>query len=614
MFEDKFVLEYLSIFDKYFIPVIRQIAVNSSTGLFQSLVQTLIDSGSLQHYPVYLEKIERLQYSYELIKYTAINQEQIQQQIQKLKELFTPVRTHKQLEECQSIISSIGDIILLSLDEYKFQEPTLQEKIEALKVKIQEEIETLKLENIFVFKFNHLVDLVFDLGAYCLFKGKFEEIYYLWNYKQPPDSDATWLGHDIVPHALVDLITLYFSSSPIERGIPMYWEDHHGSRSYYDQYFLLLLLREFLRIQVYSDQPCTELISKFQLPASLNSNCLNAISYQVDELLVLARELKNKLKMLQQLGFQKQQSREVIENGLIPFLESLKPKAKSQILQMVRAQSISPTKVEAFKAKFIAEYTQKVILKFLFQYYGLYENKQSDQNNEVTPTLCDDRVLEKYSFFDHWYISSNTSDYGKYFAIKEDTQLINELKKHCTRIEGATVESVLKIFSNSDLESLIIVTVNILMPYFFNRSAQFHPKGDESSLNLDIAGFAGSYTYAGHKIPVFETFISKSDDNALPEKFIIILNRNKLGCLKQYSLIENQEPSQSSQNLKINIRAFSEHPNLINDMLKSSPEWLLNKGNIANQIAFLETKMFMQACQKFELSIATNFIGYLIPT
>lgn len=373
----------------------------------------------------------------------------------------------------------------------------------------------------------------------------------------------------------------------------------------------LPLLREFQSLQISSNEARGKLISGFRLPAGLDSYRLNAIAYEVDKLLPLVMEIKEKLEMLQQLGFQRKQIGDAIEHGLIPFLESLKPTVKNQLLQMIRAQPISFIKVEAFKTNFIAEYKQKVILRFIFQYYNLYEPMLGGGDN-TTPSLCSDLVVKKTMFFEDWYSSSNISDFGSQFAIKEDTQLINHLAKHCIRIENANFESVLEMYDASSLKNLIIVTVNLVMPAFFVDFNQFCSREEEGSLNLKVTGFAGSYTYTEHEIPVFETFIYKSDDNSSPKEFILILDRTNLGCLKQYLFIEDKEQNQLDQHLEINIQVFAEHPDLVNTILQNPPLWLLNVGDKASQRAILEDKALVQTCEKLELSVSNEFKGYLV--
>lgn len=609
IFEDDFRLVYLGLFDLYFIPAIRQIITSANNTLFQALVKTLIESGKLQRHTIYLEAFERFQRRFGFQNYGEVNHiSQIRHQIEGLSSLFNQIRTAKQLEECQSLISSIGNIVLPSLSQSQKEEAA-------------QEIEALKTESNFVFKFNHLVDLVFDLGAYCLFKQRFEEIHYLWNYKQPLDSDAQWLGHEITPHTLGGLVNFYFSPSLFERGLPVYWEDHHGSQRYYDLYFLLLLLREFQSVRVSSNEARKNLINNFQLPAALDSSRLSAIAHDVDTLVPLARELNGMTEMLQQLGFQREQIGDAINHGLIPFLESLKPSVQRELEQIIWRQPISQNKVETFKTDFLIGYNQGAILRFLFQHYNLYEARLNDLGDKNIPKIGFDIALEKPTFFENWYADYGNPgrDYGRSFAGSEDTRLISKIVPHCSQIESTTIESILeKIesilekFGDSSLEHLIIVGVNSSIPFFFINSKQFHSKWEEGGLKLEVTGFIGSYTYVERKIPIFQTFVNKFNDNSIPEKFILILNRTKLGCLKQYSPLGNNEQEQLYEHFTINIQAFVEYPNLMDTLLQNPPSWLLKSGDIARQRASLEVKVLVQVYEKFSLNVADDFQGYLI--
>ena len=69
------------------------------------------------------------------------------------------------------------------------------------------------------FKYSNLTEVAFAIGAYCLFKQKPEYIRYLWEYKQPPDSDAGWIGSDITPNTIISVLQLYLGRGLIERKI-----------------------------------------------------------------------------------------------------------------------------------------------------------------------------------------------------------------------------------------------------------------------------------------------------------------------------------------------------------------------------------------------------------
>ena len=129
------------------------------------------------------------------------------------------------------------------------------------------------------FKYNNLLEIIFAVGAYCLFENRPELITYLWEYKQPPDSDSVYIGHDIVPTNINQLIGLYFRKELFARRFD-FWVGHHGNELYLKKYFILLLLRLLERIKA-NEKGKYEQIDNFQLP-NLNIYSLSNIEYGVN--------------------------------------------------------------------------------------------------------------------------------------------------------------------------------------------------------------------------------------------------------------------------------------------------------------------------------------------
>ncbi|WP_413171047.1 hypothetical protein [Anabaena azotica] len=338
VFKDSFNVKYLSEFDSYFVSGISKIISSRQTQLFDQLVYTLHDSGDikLKHsYQSIVTGLQSLLRQLEYQVYKEANQtEQLGKKLNNLNFLASQLQTQEQVNQCLELFKEVKDIIL-----HYFKSANQEE--------IQKHLEEIHNNLVFRFKFNNLIYLMFDIGAYCIFKNRYDYIYKLWTFRQPNDADATWLGHDIVPGSLLGLFNFYFQK-PF--GSPISWDNHHGSSWYFDQYFLILLLREFLNSQITTNQDRQNLVSTFQIPDDINSRVLSNIRYEVNRLIPIARELINLSDSLQILGFNTNQLNDAIEDGLIIFLESLKPKADKQLEKQLRSQKISKTKVEQFKS------------------------------------------------------------------------------------------------------------------------------------------------------------------------------------------------------------------------------------------------------------------------
>ncbi|MFN7852804.1 MAG: hypothetical protein ACK5OU_12800 [Dolichospermum sp.] len=248
---------------------------------------------------------------------------QNKQRVEKLNELnllANQLRTQEQLNHCLELVKELKNIIF-----YRFRSVNQEE--------IQEQLEEINNNLVFRFKFNNLIYLMFDIGAYCIFNNRYDYIYELWTFRQPNDADAHWHcgGNDIVPRSLLDLFNLYFH--PVDS--PRVWdnEKHHGRNRYLDKYFLILLLREFLNSEVTTNQDRQNRVSAFQIPENINSQILSNIPYRIDRLVRIARELITESNSLENLYSDKNQLNDAIQNGLIVFLESLKTKANERLKQ-----------------------------------------------------------------------------------------------------------------------------------------------------------------------------------------------------------------------------------------------------------------------------------------
>ena len=248
---------------------------------------------------------------------------QNKQRVEKLNELnllANQLRTQEQLNHCLELVKELQNIIF-----YRFRSVNQEE--------IQEKLEEINNNLVFRFKFNNLIYLMFDIGAYCIFKNRYDYIYKLWTFRQPNDADAHWHwgGNDIVPRSLLDLFNLYFH--PFDS--PRFWDNdnHHGRSRYLDKYFLILLLREFLNSEVTTNQDRQNRVSAFQIPENINSQILSNIPYKIDSLVPIARELITESNSLKNLYSDKNQLNDAIQDGLIVFLESLKTKAYERLKQ-----------------------------------------------------------------------------------------------------------------------------------------------------------------------------------------------------------------------------------------------------------------------------------------
>ena len=452
------------------------------------------------------------------------------------------------------------------------------------------------------FKYNNLLEIVFAIGAYCLFKKKPEYIKYLWEYKQPPDSDARYAGHDIVPDTINEVVSLYFRNDFFERKFT-HWEGHHGSESYYKQYFLLLLARALQNIRPTNEGKYIQ-IENYNLP-NLRSYHLSRLEHSIDGFVEVAKSLKEQKETLGMLGFDTNKLDELFDDKLIPFLKSLKQKAKEQIQILARDIHTNPKKINEFKGQVLAGFS-RTVLRNIFKYYELYEDKTTKEYEGTLRRFGINMVDDKAPFFEEWHVSygSHGAYYGIDLAIGEDSYLLEKIVNNCKEIEEREFEQNLEKFN--DLSDVIIFTTNVTHG-FFESSKNFQPTWDSDRKKPEIHGFGGWYVFKGEYIPIFDIHRGNLDEQTL------ILNTSKLGKLVQYSPLNKGEKEDLRKDIFfINIQEFSETPELMENFIKNSPEWLKKIGDENKQREHLQEKVIIHIFERFEYVKHEKFEGYLL--
>lgn len=352
--EGNFDLAYLELFDKYFFLSVRTIVTEEQTRLFQSLISSLVDGVQI---PSYLSgKV----WDYGMLilfypeKYSEWDKEhRIYKQVAELNESEGDIDTQEKLEQWINKFNELKKLIEPYFDSNQ------KEKAKEIETEIIEFVTSQ-------FKYNNLLEIVFAIGAYCLFKQKIEYIRYLWEYKQPSDSDASWVGHDIVPSTLDHLVRFYFRKGLFERRFD-FWEDHHGTSGYFKKYFLLGLLSILRRI----GKPQIESYNLPKLPVYR----LSDLEHSVDEFAEISKGLKKETEILRRLGFNTEQVEELFSEKLIPFLSFLKTKAQERIKSMERDEPISPKKVEVFKKRVVEIFNESASVRTILKHLGLFEDR-----------------------------------------------------------------------------------------------------------------------------------------------------------------------------------------------------------------------------------------------
>lgn len=593
--EGSFNLAYLKLFDKNLFSLVKYIISENQTSLFKGLVSSLVDGLNISH--GLITKIE--QYIYYFIlpdrkKFIELNKSEfIENKKKELEGSVSDLDNEDKLSEWLKRFNEIKEI----LHNNFFQNFEQKQKKEC-KGKEEDIINSVTTE----FRYNNLLEIVFAIGTYCLFKKKYDFIKCLWEYKQPADADATWVGHDIIPNSIDQVVKLYFGKYLLERKFD-FWEDHHGSEIYYKEYFLLLLARVLQNIKINSEGKCEQL-EKYRLP-KMNIHRISDLEYSIDELVETADKIKDRKKTLSILGFDVENINELFDSKLIYFLKILKEKAQKKIEEIHRVQNISLKKVNKFKEDVIKGFNEATVLRDIFGHYKLYEDKTKEKSKGKLERIGINMVREKAPFFDEWYVHYLDwgIDSGRGLANYENSYILEKIASNCEEVNGKNIDKILN--KSNDLSNIIIFAVNLNLFEFFKDSHNFIFNWYKDSPQLDIRGFEGWYIFKEKYIPVFGMYQEKIN------KQILVLDKAKLGKLIQYSPLDEGE----SENLRkgifyFNIQSFSENPELMNSFIKKPLEWLKKIGDEKKQREHLKKKALIQIFERFEYIKDSEFEGY----
>ena len=589
--QGNFDLSYLEQFDRHFFSSVKYMISENQKPLFQELLRSLVDGLFIATYNEgKVWDYGHLILYHDLKKYNELDEKTgIERHIEELANIENYLFTKEKL-----------DWWLKRFDELKgLLEPHFDAKQKEEAHGIEEDVRDFAVSQ---FKYNNLLGIVFAIGAYCLFKEKLEYIKYLWEYKEPPDADGSWVGHDIVPDTIDSVVRFCFSKGLVERRFD-FGEDHHGSERYYNQYFVLLLARVLKKIRPKGEGKYEEL-EHYNLP-DLDVHGLSGIEHSVDIFIKTARELKEKKDILSTLGFEVSNLDELFGKKLIPFLEVLKTKAQEKIRDLQKKQTINQRKIDEFRDKVLEEFNRSAVLRDIFKYYGLYEDGTKQKYQGELHRLGINIVDDKAAFFEEWHIHYLDwgKRYGENLASGENSLLLNQVSKHCQEIREEKFEEILTRFVN--LPDVMIFATNIALHRYFENTESFKPKWYRDTPQLDVKGFQGWYEYKGQRIPIFEVYHREI------VKQILILSKSGLGKLVQYSPLDEGEEERFLKDIfYINVQAFSENSDLMDSLIKKPPEWLKKIGNEEKQREHLQERVLIHIFERFEYEKSDKFEGY----
>jgi hypothetical protein len=587
---DNFDLSYLRLLDQYFFSIARYIVTLDRFGLFRSLVSSLIDEIHIPSY--YSGKV--WEYGHIILRsdYEAGNkldkecsvEERIRELYRSQQELFES----KQLEEWSRRFHEL-EIIL---------EPFLSEdqkiKSAELKAEIKEYVYTQ-------YKYNDLLENVFALAAFCLREQRPEYIRFLWEYKQPPDANGKWAGHDIVPESIDSLMSFYFKKGLFERGMD-FWDGHHGSEIYYKKYFLLLLAKILQSIRP-SLKNVPDQSLDFRLP-DLNVYRLSDMEYSIDGLIKIATELQQQTDLFESLGFRIDELEDTFSK-LITFLSLLKDKAKKRIGELLRSKNLSKGKLQEFKDNVWKSFNENAVMRSIMESLGKVKDKTHEAYKGAIKRIGTQYVSDKAAFLDEWYV--HYLDWGKNegraIAAAEDSFILQILFKFCRHIDNMDFYTALSTFD--DFSDLVVLACNVDPNNFFDSDDNYVPTWQIAGFDPNEDALISGYYLKDKRIPVYKTFSRNMQET------ILLLNKNSIGNLVQYSPIDDElEPKYEI--FYINVEVLSENDELVKEYLSDPPDWLKEIESDKDREDYLKERVIIQIYERFEYRVTEDMCGLIL--
>jgi len=287
------------------------------------------------------------------------------------------------------------------------------------------------------------------------------------------------------------------------------------------------------------------------------------------------------------------------------LLTEAKEAQEQKETELKREQAISQKRVQEFKKEVLKTFYEGANMRNIFaNYFKAYEDKtkeKTDKKERFGINIVDDKA----SFFDEWHIHyvGWGENYGRDLASGENSYLLDDIAKDCKEIKKEEFETTLAKIGNPD--NIVIFATNIAFWRFFEDSKKFKPKWHRGIEQLEVKGFGGWYDFNGKSIPVFETYHRKID------KQILILNKSKVGQLVQLSPLNEGEKEESVEGIfYMDIQAFSENKELMEEFIKKPPEWLKKIGDEQKQREHLRERVRIQIFERFEYNKPKDFEGY----
>lgn len=424
--------------------------------------------------------------------------------------------------------------------------------------------------------FHNIKELTHGVGAYLVYKQKFDWIKYLWNFKQPEDSDTSWAGHSIIPESVSEWIIFLKNRSAFEHKFS--FRDGHSESTYYYERYEVLLIGFIL-----SKHPD----KSFTLPKN-NEIYLANLKFYIDKLEKTLNEMCQKEEGLKL--FEMMIKTSAIFEDIADIFKKIQEECNKKIDSIIVNTKILEERVEKFKTNFFNSYQKNSGLKHIVKDFTKTYTSSSDT---IKDTFGINTRLPKDIFVSKLIagIDMMGSQFAREIVNGEDRRVLDMVIAKCHYMENEKeFSNVVKKIEN--LDDAFIITFGAFK--FLMHSPDFEGawKIQEDELKA-FSSFEGRYIVNGKKIPVFRIFYGNERNRTL------VLNKKKFIDIVQYIPADVQEDVQED-GFKISIELLSSE--IKAKILEKNP----------HQKEELEKQIHLKIVESFDVHLNKNFEGYFI--
>lgn len=453
------------------------------------------------------------------------------------------------------------------------------------------------------FKTNQLRLTLIGICAYAFFKKKFDWVYYLLSFNQPPDADSYSANEDVFPNHFKGIIELIANQDIESQRITFLWDDNHGSEKYFKEFFIVLIAHNLIKTRLGGQEDIHSVNPS--LLENLSFHRKTSASYFLKRIKEFIPRFKNNKELLEVFKLQE----DWIDGKLTEIINLLFLSAEESIKSHLRDSLVIKEKVAGFKENLLFTFHKEATIRNFLKFNTGKPKIRLSSPSKISST-CINQIIEKFPFIQEWNVESIGYDasFAKIFGINESKRLINSIKKYCKPISGVKLLDFILQMGES-VNEMVLLGVNfdphqdLLNGYYNNEDFKWENR-EEMEEHLEVSGFIGTYKDI---LPVF------CFHNMLPYTEAYLLKKKNIGRLVQYLPYKDSNAQSffeyNNENLIFySIQFFSEDLELYEKTLRSKGDLL---GQFDNPALELKEKAWLRVVVKSEFEPDENFEGYL---